>query len=228
LNVDVPELEEAADRYAATKRVIRAAASEGAAADVVVRRDPASDDAAGWMLELFGAEHRVSLPAEVGHPINVAVAVGLALALDVPEKAILDRLASVPETPHRAETTKLDNGVTVIDDTYNANPEGAAQALVRAGSLVGEGGTVWTITPGMVELGPEQVRRNADFARAATADERMQLCIVGHTNRKALSAGDASRTQVFGSRDEAVRHVMTAAGAGDVVLYENDLPDHYP
>ena len=223
LNVDVPELEAAADRFTESKRVIRVATSEGAAAEVVVRRD---DD--GWALELSGESHPIELPAEVGHPTNVAVAVGLALALDVPEQAILDRVASLPATPHRAETTRLDNGITVIDDTYNANPDGAAQALVSAGSLVGEGGTVWTITPGMVELGPEQERRNADFARAATAGERMQLCIVGHTNRAALRSGDASRTHLFGSRDEAVRHVMASAAAGDVVLYENDLPDHYP
>ena len=224
LNVDVPELAEAAEQYADSKRVIRCATTEGAAADVVVRRD-----ADGWLLSGSRARSTGStLPAEVGHPINVPIAVGLALAVDVPDKTILDRLASVPATPHRAETTTLGNGVTVIDDTYNANPEGAAQALVSARSLVGEGGTVWTITPGMVELGPEQVRRNADFARAATADEGMQLAIVGRTNRAALSAGEASRTQVFASREEAVRHVMATARPGDVVLYENDLPDHYP
>jgi UDP-N-acetylmuramoyl-tripeptide--D-alanyl-D-alanine ligase len=223
LNVDVPELADAADREAATKRVIRCATAEGAVADVVVRRD-----ADGWLLVLSGQEHRVTLPAEVGHPVNVAIAVGLALALDVPDRVILDRLPTLPATPHRAETTALDTGVTVIDDTYNANPEGAAQALARARAIVGEGGTVWTVTPGMVELGPEQARRNADFARAATASEDMRLVIVGRTNRAALSAGEASRTQVFGSRDEAARHVMAAASAGDVVLYENDLPDHYP
>ena len=224
LNVDVPELAEAADRHAATKRVIRCATTEGATADVVVRRD-----GDGWLARRCRVRSTGSpCRPRSGHPINVAVAVGLALAVDVPEQTILDRLASVPATPHRAETTTLDTGVTVIDDTYNANPEGAAQALASARSLVGEGGTVWTITPGMVELGPEQVRRNADFARAATADEGMQLAIVGHTNRTALRAGDASRTQVFGSRDEAARHVMATATAGDVVLYENDLPDHYP
>jgi UDP-N-acetylmuramoyl-tripeptide--D-alanyl-D-alanine ligase len=223
LNIDVPELAEAADRHAATKRVIRCATTPGTTADVVVRRD-----ADGWVLGLSGQEHPVTLPAEVGHPVNVAIAVGLALAVDVPEKTIRDRLATVPATPHRAETTTLDTGVMVIDDTYNANPEGAAQALARARSLVGEGGTVWTVTPGMVELGPEQVRRNADFARAATADEDMRLVIVGRTNRAALSAGEASRTQAFGSRDEAARQVMATASAGDVVLYENDLPDHYP
>jgi UDP-N-acetylmuramoyl-tripeptide--D-alanyl-D-alanine ligase len=223
LNVDVPELAEAADRRAATKRVIRCATTDGTPADVAVRRD-----ADGWRVELGGAAHPVTLPAEVGHPINVAIAIGLALAVDVPEKTILDRLATVPATPHRAETTTLDTGVTVVDDTYNANPEGAAQALARARTLVGEGGTIWTVTPGMVELGPEQVRRNADFARAATAGEDMRLVIVGRTNRAALSSGEASRTQAFGSRDEAARHVMAAATAGDVVLYENDLPDHYP
>jgi UDP-N-acetylmuramoyl-tripeptide--D-alanyl-D-alanine ligase len=223
LNVDVPELAEAAERHAATKRVVRCTTTEGTVADVVVRRD-----ADGWLVALSGTEHRITLPAEVGHPINVAIAVGLALALDVPEKTVLDRLATVPATPHRAETTTLGTGVTVIDDTYNANPEGAAQALARARSLVGDGGTVWTVTPGMVELGPEQGRRNADFARAATADQDMRLVIVGRTNRTALSAGEASRTEVFGSRDEAARHVMASAAAGDVVLYENDLPDHYP
>jgi UDP-N-acetylmuramoyl-tripeptide--D-alanyl-D-alanine ligase len=226
LNVDVPELADAAEQYSATKRVIRCSttdATAGTAADVVVRRDGEH-----WLVGLGDTSQAVTLPPEVGHPINVAIAIGLALAVDVPEQMILDRLATVPATPHRAETTSLDTGVTVIDDTYNANPEGAAQALARAVSLAGEGGTVWTVTPGMVELGPEQVRRNADFARAATADEGMRLVIVGRTNRAALSAGEASRTQVFGSRDEAARHVMAAASAGDVVLYENDLPDHYP
>jgi hypothetical protein len=30
------------------------------------------------------------------------------------------------------------------------------------------------------------------------------------------------------TRDEAVSCVRANTGPGDVVLYENDLPDHYP
>jgi UDP-N-acetylmuramoyl-tripeptide--D-alanyl-D-alanine ligase len=51
---------------------------------------------------------------------------------------------------------------------------------------------------------------------------------VGLTNRAALRSGDAGRTLEFASREAAARHVMATASSGDVVLYENDLPDHYP
>ena len=224
LNVDVPELAEAAERYAATKRVIRCATTEGATADVVVRRDDGRLAALSCPARSTGSRCRPRSATRSTSPSRSGWR----------SRSTYRRRRSWTGSPRcrRPRTAprprSLDTGVTVIDDTYNANPEGAAQALVSARSLVGEGGTVWTITPGMVELGPEQARRNADFARAATADEGMQLCIVGHTNRTALRAGDASRTQVFGSRDEAARHVMATATAGDVVLYENDLPDHYP
>lgn len=225
LNVDVPELAAAADRLDDTKQVIRCSVEGAAGADVVVRREDDSDE---WVLEVQGTERRVALPRDVGHPINVAIAVGLARALDVPEPTILELLATLPGTPHRAEITKLPNEVTVIDDTYNANPDGAAQALATASRLAGEHGTVWTITPGMVELGAEQAGRNAELARAATATERMKLCIVGHTNRRALQSGEPARTHLFAGLAQAREHVLAAADAGDVVLYENDLPDHYP
>ena len=34
--------------------------------------------------------------------------------------------------------------------------------------------------------------------------------------------------QVFLTREEAVGAVLQVAGESDVILYENDLPDHYP
>jgi UDP-N-acetylmuramoyl-tripeptide--D-alanyl-D-alanine ligase len=50
---------------------------------------------------------------------------------------------------------------------------------------------------------------------------------VGRTNRAALRAGDRQRTLEFDSRQRAADQVLAQAGPGDVVLYENDLPDHY-
>lgn len=224
LNVDVPELARIADELTATKKVVRCSTEAGSQADVIVSAGADHDVA---RVIISGVSYDVVLPDEVGHPINVAVAVGLALAVDVPVETILQRLPGVPATPHRAEAAQTPGGVWVVDDTFNSNPTGAAAALAKAQRLAGEAGTVWTITPGMVELGSEQAARNADFARAATATERLRLCIVGRTNRKALRAGDPGRTLEFDSRQAAADHVLTHAGAGDVVLYENDLPDHY-
>ena len=82
----------------------------------------------------------------------------------------------------------------------------------------------------MVELGPLQERENEDFAKMAAilADD---LVIVGRTNRDALRRGSGSGTAsvtVVRSRDEAVDWAKGNLGPGDAVLYENDLPDHYP
>jgi len=92
------------------------------------------------------------------------------------------------------------------------------------------GGRRVVVTPGMVELGPVQRAENEAFgveaARVAT-----DLVIVGRTNRRALLEG-AGRggvaTVVVEHREEAVAWVRSHLGEGDAVLYENDLPDHYP
>jgi len=224
LNVDVPELAQIADELAATKVVIRCSAHPGT--DAEVRVLPGGCEGAAT-LEIRDETYEVALPDDVGHPINVAIAVGLALAVDVPVGTILERLPGIPATPHRAEAAKTPGGVWVVDDTFNSNPTGAAAALAKAQRLAGESGTVWTITPGMVELGSEQAARNAAFAEAATATERLRLCIVGRTNRRALRAGDPARTLEFDSRAKAGDVVLAQAKTGDVILYENDLPDHY-
>ena len=89
------------------------------------------------------------------------------------------------------------------------------------------------MTPGMVELGPRQTEENrpSPAAAAMAAD----LVIVGRTNRRALAGRGPARCGGSG-RDRTVVDATPAGrglgpehlGRGDVVLYENDLPDHYP
>jgi UDP-N-acetylmuramoyl-tripeptide--D-alanyl-D-alanine ligase len=121
------------------------------------------------------------------------------------------------------------SGVTVIDDTFNANPAGAAAAL----SLLarhGAGGRRVVVTPGMVELGGDQDRENEAFARAAAA-VATDVLIVQRTNRAPLqrgAAGGAASVMLVDTREDAVAWVREHLGPGDAVLYENDLPDHFP
>jgi len=53
--------------------------------------------------------------------------------------------------------------------------------------------------------------------------------VVGETNRAALLAGvKGNKPATFRTREAAVRWVRENLVSGDAVLYENDLPDHYP
>ena len=176
----------------------------------------------------FGCDLDVLAACEPGVvPGNVACAVAVALSLGIPASKVATKLESLPGAPHRRSKLKTANGTTVIDDTYNSNPAGARAALQM---LAREGKTRVVVTPGMIELGPLQARENANFAAEAGA-VASQLVIVGRTNARALLDGaKAARLPARRARrrQDAVAWVSSQLGPGDAVLYENDLPDHYP
>lgn len=225
LNVDVPELAQAADELAATKTVIRCSTRADAGADVAVVPH-------GGEWEVRDATERrttVAEPPGAGHPINLAIAIGISRALGVAWSGIESNLRRrLPSVAHRAEVSANAEGIYIVDDTYNANPNGAAQALEHAAEL-SKDRRLWVVTPGMVELGDQQDARNADFAAQVMDVPNATLVVVGDTNRRPLVAGSlAERRMLARSRSEAMGMVGASAQAGDVVLFENDLPDHYP
>jgi UDP-N-acetylmuramoyl-tripeptide--D-alanyl-D-alanine ligase len=161
---------------------------------------------------------------------NVAAAAALALAAGSSPEDVGRQLDSLPSVDHRRSVGKSAKGTIVIDDTYNSNPAGAAEALDLLDSLRGEESRAIVVTPGMVELGDIQFEENSKFARTV-CQRGCELVVVGYTNRKALLDGArsaGSEAYTFDTRDEAVAWVRENLAEGDVVLYENDLPDHYP
>jgi UDP-N-acetylmuramoyl-tripeptide--D-alanyl-D-alanine ligase len=118
------------------------------------------------------------------------------------------------------------SGLLVVDDTFNANPAGAASALTTLATLPISGQRV-VITPGMIELGREQDDENELMARRVF-ELGAQLVIVGRTNVRALRRGFGPSARYCETRDAAVEWVRASLGASDGVLYSNDLPDHYP
>lgn len=161
--------------------------------------------------------------------IDLCVAVGICLGLGLEPGVIAPLLADLPAPEHRLTVGESASGVRIIDDTYNSNPAGASVALETMTGLAGEGRSA-VVTPGMVELGRKQDSENEAFARRA-AEEVDHLIVVGGTNRKSLlrgSANGSASVTVVATRDDAVNWVRENLGRGDTVLYENDLPDHYP
>jgi UDP-N-acetylmuramoyl-tripeptide--D-alanyl-D-alanine ligase len=228
LPIDQPELAALADKCRTEgKTVVTVSTNPAAKADVVL-------DAASGRLTVNEPGGPVTVPvtvSSVGHAVNIAVAVGIAFALQVPAEKVASKLGSLPGAQHRAEIQETSQGVVVIDDTYNSNPVGAERALEGAAALAAErGGELVVVTPGMVELGSMQHQRNSEFA-ASVAARGGRLLAVGRTNRAALRSGaEASEhpVLVYDRREVAVRAALDLAGERGVILYENDLPDHYP
>ena len=222
VNVDAYGLSSEADRLQVSGiDVVRCSAIDRTA-DVAVIKDHG-----GLEVMLSGRQIVAGLTIDAA-PTNVACAVAVSTALGISEEVIARRLVDLPSAEHRRQVLVSQSGVTVIDDTYNSNPAGAAAALETLAEVETQRRAV--VTPGMVELGHRQAAENRRFGVDASlvADD---LIIVGQTNKSALVSGSRdgnARVHLVASREDAVRWVREHLDAGDAVLYENDLPDHYP
>jgi UDP-N-acetylmuramoyl-tripeptide--D-alanyl-D-alanine ligase len=124
------------ERVAAMARQTRAAVTlYGTGADAAVRARNVTLDAAGrasFTLHTPGAQAQVRLGLPGEHQVaNALAAACAASAVGVQAMRIAAALSSaVPRSPGRFEVRERPDGVTVIDDAYNANPA-STQAAIR-------------------------------------------------------------------------------------------------
>jgi UDP-N-acetylmuramoyl-tripeptide--D-alanyl-D-alanine ligase len=121
------------------------------------------------------------------------------------------------------------DAVVVIDDAYNSNPAGFEGALEVLASFPGRH---ILITPGMVELGTASIETHEAVAEiAARACDVIVLvgqAFPGEFVAKLSEVGFAPDALKFvESLAEATVFLATLVQPGDVVLFENDLPDNY-
>ena len=225
LNVDSPELVEVAERITDTHRVIRCSGSRATVADV---RVSAQETGAGLQLNYFAESYALGSLHPSVQRSNVAVAAALAVESGLPSDRLAALIEDLETGEHRASVSVTDSGITIIDNAFNSNPAGAKEALATLLEHSDVGRSV-VVTPGMIELGSLQDPENAEFARLVT-DSGCELVIVGRTNRTALRRGASLVGGIVievSSRDAAREWVRLNLSAGDGVLWENDLPDHY-
>ena len=228
MNVDDERVRRLADGTSHV-RVIRYGADASGSPDVSATR--ADTTRAGTELEIatdagsIDATTRLLGRHAVGH---VLAAVAVARAAEVPVEALAARIAALETVEHRLQIIEGAGGVTVIDDAYNSNPDGAAAALDVLGQMEARKRVV--VTPGIVELGPLQAGENERFG-AAAAKVADVVIVVAKLNRDALVRGarsvDGVEVITVDTLDEATNALKTVLGPGDVVLFENDLPDQY-
>lgn len=160
---------------------------------------------------------------------NILAAIAVALELKMKVKDIKKAVENLAPIPHRLQIIKKGNAI-VIDDAYNANPEGVRAAMEVLGLFKDRLKVV--VTPGLVELGDEQYKENFKVGKFVGKNCDFVI-IVGRTNKKALISGASKYKKVNGglfwvpNLDEATKRIQELALPSSVILFENDLPDQY-
>jgi UDP-N-acetylmuramoyl-tripeptide--D-alanyl-D-alanine ligase len=128
-------------------------------------------------LQLVG-EHNVS---------NALAAAAVAHAVQLPPEQIAAGLNTAQaESKWRMEVTERTDGVTVINDAYNANPDSmraALKALVAIGRARGPKTRTWAVLGEMRELGAASTREHDAVGRLAVRLDVNRLVAVGEAAR---------------------------------------------
>jgi UDP-N-acetylmuramoyl-tripeptide--D-alanyl-D-alanine ligase len=228
LNADDPRVIGMAPRTAA--RVVTTGLGEQAEVRATgVELDDAAR--ARFTLVAGGGEHTVALQVVGAHQVpNALSAAAAALAAGMTPAAVAQALsAAVPRSRWRMEVSRRADGLTVVNDAYNANPESMRAALAALVRLPGRRRVA--VLGAMGELGPqadaEHVRLGRDAVRAGVD----VIVSVGPDARGVHTGALAERSADGEGEDgpldsvlhvpdrEAAWRLLTAElGADDVVL----------
>ena len=180
----------------------------------------------------LGNEQYNSRLLGAGNLLNILASIAVADHLNVPVNKQKNAIARLLPVEHRL-SMKVANGITVLDDAYNSNPQGAKMGLeVLKNFAVGEGNKRIVITPGFVEMGARQAAANKELGRTIAGSCDYAI-IVNAVNREAIKIGleegklPVEKYFLADSLNHAHAQLAKILRAGDVVLYENDLPDNF-
>jgi UDP-N-acetylmuramoyl-tripeptide--D-alanyl-D-alanine ligase len=192
------------------------------------------DDALGrssFILNADSGQSTAHAPVElqlVGrHQVtNAMAAAGAAIRLGAEVNDVAAALSSsVARSRWRMECRERRDGVLVINDAYNANPD-SMRAAIRTLSDIGRGGhrRTWAVLGDMLELGHTAEAEHRAVGRFVAEQDIDHLLAVGeHASTMASGAASypafsRSRAKIASGRDRAFAIVSSEIEPNDVVL----------
>jgi UDP-N-acetylmuramoyl-tripeptide--D-alanyl-D-alanine ligase len=179
-----------------------------------VLHDGRNDQSESVQLQLTG-RHQV---ANAVAAAAAAVAVGLEL-----DQVAAALAAAGRRSRWRMELHDRSDGVTVINDSYNANPDSMRAALTTLAELGRAGRHTWAVLGDMLELGETAAEEHAAIGWFAVQSGVEHLVAIGEyaacITSAAVAAGlPSSRAVRVIAKADAVAVVTNDLGPGDVVL----------
>jgi UDP-N-acetylmuramoyl-tripeptide--D-alanyl-D-alanine ligase len=220
LNADDPIVRAMAERT--TARVVTFGLD--AAADVRAEGLSMHAGRARFRLVAAGSSADVALTLVGAHHVSNALAAA-AVAIDAgmtTAQAAEGLSAATARSPWRMEVTDRADGVTVINDAYNANPESVRAALDALMSVAG-GRRTWAVLGDMRELGADSASQHESVGVFAATLGVTRVVAVGDDARPVVDGANADsgwtgHAQSVADPDEALALLRAQLAAGDVVL----------
>jgi UDP-N-acetylmuramoyl-tripeptide--D-alanyl-D-alanine ligase len=173
------------------------------------------------------AEVQVGLQVAGRHQVaNALAAAGAALAVGLDLEAVAEGLSvATARSRWRMEIGQRGDGVTVLNDAYNANPDSMRAAVITLAEL-GRQRTrrTWAVLGDMLELGEVAEAAHAELGTLVAERGIDQLVAVGvyaepmAAAARAGALNSAGAVRAFGDKAAAQAHVLDQLAPGDVVL----------
>ncbi|WP_055483038.1 UDP-N-acetylmuramoyl-tripeptide--D-alanyl-D-alanine ligase [Sphaerimonospora mesophila] len=151
---------------------------------------------------------------------NALAAAAAAYELGLPVATIAEELSlAEPRSRWRMEVTDRADGVTVINDAYNASPD-SVRAAFAALAAIGSGRRRFAVIAAMRELGEYGATLNEEFGRLAAEAGLAGLIVVGEDAEPVLAGARAAGPGARHAPDAAAAgaELAGALAPGDVVL----------
>ncbi|MYV52573.1 UDP-N-acetylmuramoyl-tripeptide--D-alanyl-D-alanine ligase [Streptomyces sp. SID3212] len=178
-----------------------------------------------FTLAAEGARARVDLSLHGAHHVSnalaaAAVAIGLGVGV---EKAAGALSRAVLVASGRMEVTDRPDGVRIINDAFNANPDSMRAAFTALVAMARDGRRTVAILGEMKELGPDGAEEHWGVGRLVAAAGIDVLIAVGTDDARTLATAaqeDNPRLKVAHAddRDEALTLAHDLIRPGDIVL----------
>lgn len=140
------------------------------------------------------------------HTTNLLAAAAAARAAGISLETIVSLMPTIkPASAHRMARTDRDDGVTILDDAYNANPE-SMRAGLKTLAMLGRntGRRTWAVLGPMLELGEAHAKEHILLGEVVVRLNIDQLVVVG-SDARALYTGAVNE----GSWGDEVDHVLS-------------------
>ncbi|MGW3040598.1 UDP-N-acetylmuramoyl-tripeptide--D-alanyl-D-alanine ligase [Kitasatospora sp. NPDC001159] len=166
-------------------------------------------------LRTAAASAHLRLPLVGAHQaLNASAATAAALAAGVPLGLATAALTTASLSPWRMELRDLACGATLLNDTYNANPDSTRAALDALAAI--ECGRRIAVLGEMLELGDDSAAQHR--AVGVYAAERADVVAVVGEAARPIADGAGERAVLLAGKDAAVDWLRDHLAAGDVAL----------